>query len=62
MSVRDLNKCIIISDALTGEIIDNIDQEVYEIDTICNMVRDVFFNYTINNEHGILVKVGYKNG
>lgn len=61
MSVRDLNKCIIISDALNGEIIDNINQEIYEDVTICDMVRDIFYNYVIENEHGLLIKVGYKN-
>ena len=61
MSVRDLNKVIILSSALTGEVIFQIDFDDY---FNCNGGYDLF-NYKvselIDNEEGASIKIGFKS-
>lgn len=61
MSVKDLNKVIIISDALNGQIIDNIDLSIYRPSTIDIMIQNIIDSFIYDNEHGLLIKIGYKN-
>lgn len=61
MSVRDINKILIISDTLNGEIIDSIKIDNYNQNTINCMIEDIVDRYCFDNEHGFMVKVGYNN-
>lgn len=62
MSVKDLNKSIIISNATTGQII--LSEIMYNgrfsTSTIDNMIKDIIDNFVWDNEQGVLIKVGYK--
>lgn len=49
---------VIVSDALTGDIVDCIKTERLLKETISDHVRDLFYYDYINNQHGILVKFG----
>ena len=60
MSVRDLNKIIIVSDALNGNIIDTIDRGLYEDGVSLTMIMKLIDN-DLENEHGLVIKHGYKN-
>lgn len=60
MSVKDINKKIIISDCLTGNIITDIDKDLYDADCIAYMISQLFLR-DYHDEHGLLIKYGYKN-
>ena len=60
MGIRDLNKVIIVSDALNGNIIDTIDRGLYEDIVSLTMIMKLIDN-DMENEHGIIIKHGYKN-
>lgn len=59
MSVKDLNKVIIISDCLTGEIITVIDKNMYDLNCLTYMIGQLFSN-DYDSEHGLMIKYGYK--
>lgn len=60
MSVKDLNKVIIISDCFNGEVITTIDKTLYDRDCLSYMISQLFDN-DFDNEHGLMIKYGYKN-
>lgn len=60
MSVKDLNKVIIISDCLNGEIVTTIDKTLYDRDCISYMISQLF-DRDFDDEHGLMIKYGYKN-
>lgn len=60
MSIKDLNKTIIITDGLTGEIITTIDKTLYDLTCLKYMIGEIF-SHDYNDEHGIYIKYGYKN-
>lgn len=60
MSVRDLNKAIIISDCTNGQIITTIDLSLYEKSTVLAMILDLLKN-DFENERGLLIKHGFKS-
>lgn len=60
MSVKNLNKVIIISSALTGKVLLNIDYDDYSTlgcaqDLIANKIYQL-----IDNDEGAIVKIGSK--
>lgn len=57
MSIRDYNKVIIITDATTGDIIQNIKIRLFKEKTILDMIGDILVDDK-QNEHGILIKYG----
>lgn len=61
MSVKDSNKIIICSSALTGEVFFKLDY----YDFINSVVGEQFLYYKIseyiNNEEGVIIKIGYKS-
>ena len=61
MSVKDIQKSLIITDGLTGDIIFVIDIDKFSKSTLISIIIDIIDNYIFSNEHGILIKVGYKN-
>lgn len=61
MSVKEYNRAIIISDTETGQIITTIDKKLYKPTTIMYMLTNIIDNYINEDEHGILIKVGYKS-
>lgn len=61
MSVKDINKSLIISDCITGEVIDVIPYDLYNEITIKEMLYDIYYEYVVRNEHGYMVKYGYKS-
>lgn len=60
MSIRDYNKMIVITDCMTGKVIQQLDYELYSTHAITSVVEDIMDRYVFDNEHGISVKVGYK--
>lgn len=60
MGIRDLNKTIIISDCLTGNIITTIDKTLYDKDCLAYMIGRLFLN-DYENENGLMIKYGYKS-
>lgn len=60
MGIKDLNKVIIITDCLTGQVITTIDKTMYDIDCLQYMIGQIFKN-DFDNENGIMIKYGYKN-
>lgn len=60
MSIRDLNKQIIVSDCLNGQIVTTIDLGLYDKRTCLAMLQNIIYN-DFENEHGIMIKFGYKN-
>lgn len=67
MGVADLNKCIVLSDCLNGQVLDILDFDDKD-DIVCQIycsARDVrLFNLikkSIYNEHGSMFKIGNKN-
>ena len=61
MSVKDYNKTIIVIDAMTGDIIEQIDRVKYSGTTLDLMLQDLFNDYVLLNERGLIIKIGYKN-
>lgn len=61
MSIKDYNKTIIISDTLNGDIITTIDRTMFSDTTLLSIFKDLLSEYVLDNEHGIMFKVGYKN-
>lgn len=59
MSVKDLNKSIIISNATTGQII--LSEIMYNgrfsTSTIDSMIQDIINDFVWDNEQGVLIKV-----
>ena len=58
MSVKDINKVVVVSSALTGEIIDVIKCRRLMKETIAEHIRDLFYYDMINSEEGLLIKFG----
>lgn len=63
MSVKDLNKSIIISNATTGQVILNelMYDGYFSSETIDSMIKDIINNLVWDNEMGVLIKIGYKS-
>lgn len=63
MSVKDLNKSIIISNATTGQVILNelMYDGYFSSETIDCMIKDIINNLVWDNEMGVLIKIGYKS-
>lgn len=60
MGIRDLNKVIIITDCLTGEVITTIDKSLYDLNCVKYMIGELFAR-DFDNENGIMIKYGYKS-
>lgn len=61
MSVRDINKTIIVINALTGEIITEINKDLFTVSTISSILEDLVYDNVLRNENGIIIKNGYKS-
>lgn len=61
MSIKDYNKTIIVSDTLNGDVITTIDRTMFSDTTLLSIFKDLLSEYVLDNEHGIMFKVGYKN-
>lgn len=63
MSVKDLNKAIIVSNALNGEILlsEIIYDGKYATNTIDKMIQDLINKYVWENEQGVLIKIGVRS-
>lgn len=60
MSVKDLNKRIIVTDSINGEVLFSYDPEMFTSDTQVGIITNLYFDYVLGCEHGLLIKVGYK--
>ena len=60
MSVRDNNKSIIITDALTGHVLQVLDFSTLSYDSITNVINDFTYRFVYEDEHGIMIRVGNK--
>lgn len=61
MSIRDYNKVIIMENGTTGEILDTVKIGQYNYGTLNGMVMDLFYKTVIEDNHTLMLKVGYKN-
>ena len=61
MSVRDINKVIIVTNGLTGQVVDTIKLDNYSSTSVLCMLEDLMSRYILDNEQGLIVKVGYNN-
>lgn len=67
MSIRDYNRLnnrhLIVTDTTTGNILLNqpIDDTRFSRDTIIFMVKDLIDDVVFFDNHGLNVKIGYKN-
>lgn len=60
MSVRDLNKVIIISDAMTGRVLLTLDFDDYStLESAQDLIADKVYQL-IDNEDGAIIKIGSK--
>lgn len=60
MSVKDINKVIIISSAMTGKVLLTIDYDDYQsLDSASDLVADKVYQL-IDSEDGAIVKIGSK--
>ena len=51
-------KVVVVSSALTGDIVDCIKMSRLCKETVADHVRDLFYYDMINNEEGLLIKFG----
>lgn len=58
MSVRQNPTCIIVIDSLTGVEVARLSLAVYNMGTIERCLTDLFYKYCVDNEHGLLIKIG----
>lgn len=58
MSVRNNNFCISVCDSLNGKIIDTFSYDTYNIGTIERCITDLFYKYVVDNQHGLIIRVG----
>lgn len=61
MSVRDINKVIIVTNGLTGQVVDTIKLDNYSSTSVLCMLEDLMSRYILDNEQGLIIKVGYNN-
>lgn len=61
MSVKDLNKVIIVSSALTGQVIIQLDYDDYINSNSCVDYLTYKLSELIENEQGAIIKIGYKS-
>lgn len=60
MSVKDLNKVIIVTDCMTADVITTIDKSLFNIDHLGNLISDLFIS-DFYDEHGIQITYGFKS-
>lgn len=49
---------ISVCDALNGQVIDTFKTGVYNMGTIERCMTDLFYKYVVDNQHGLLIKIG----
>lgn len=58
MSVRGYGYVISVTDALNGNVLDTFNTQTYNMGTIERCITDIFYKYVVDNQHGIIVKIG----
>lgn len=61
MSVVGYNRdgyVISVCDALNGQLIDTFRTSTYNMGTIERCFTDLFYKYVVDNQHGLLIKIG----
>ena len=58
MSVRNMGYVISVCDALNGAVLDTFRTDTYNMGTIERCVTDFFYRYVIDNQHGLLIRIG----
>lgn len=59
MSVRyNSGYCISLTDALTGQVIDTFNTNTYNMGTIERCVVDLFYRFVVDNQRGLIIKIG----
>lgn len=49
---------ISVCDALNGQIIDTFKTGTYNMGTIERCITDLFYRYVVDNQHGLIIKIG----